>query len=107
MRFGVVRFEKKKIYIKKLALLWCDCDVVCREDHLKWMGSTKCDAPKRIGVSGVSLPYLFSVLSVSEEILISGLKPYTRYEFAVQSNGAGVDGPYSNIVEKMTLPDSE
>lgn len=43
--------------------------------------------------------------SVSEEILISGLKPYTRYEFAVQSNGAGVDGPYSNIVEKMTLPD--
>ncbi|XP_056427703.1 immunoglobulin superfamily DCC subclass member 4 isoform X3 [Hyla sarda] len=43
--------------------------------------------------------------SVSEEILISGLKPYTRYEFAVQSSGAGVDGPYSNILEKMTLPD--
>ncbi|KAM9311941.1 immunoglobulin superfamily DCC subclass member 4 [Gastrophryne carolinensis] len=43
--------------------------------------------------------------SVSEEALISGLKPYTRYEFAVQSNGAGVDGPYSNIVEKMTFPD--
>ncbi|XP_063781671.1 immunoglobulin superfamily DCC subclass member 4 isoform X2 [Pseudophryne corroboree] len=43
--------------------------------------------------------------SVSEEILISGLKPYTRYEFAVQTNSAGVDGPYNNIVEKMTLPD--
>ncbi|XP_072258721.1 immunoglobulin superfamily DCC subclass member 4 isoform X1 [Pyxicephalus adspersus] len=43
--------------------------------------------------------------SILEEILITGLKPYTRYEFAVQSNGAGVDGPYSNIVEKMTLPD--
>ncbi|XP_072004768.1 immunoglobulin superfamily DCC subclass member 4-like isoform X2 [Engystomops pustulosus] len=43
--------------------------------------------------------------SVYEEILITGLKPYTRYEFAVQSSGAGVDGPYSNIVEKMTLPD--
>ncbi|XP_075714410.1 immunoglobulin superfamily DCC subclass member 4-like [Rhinoderma darwinii] len=43
--------------------------------------------------------------SVSEEVLISELKPYTRYEIAVQSSGAGVDGPYSNIVEKMTLPD--
>ncbi|XP_068131099.1 immunoglobulin superfamily DCC subclass member 4 isoform X2 [Hyperolius riggenbachi] len=43
--------------------------------------------------------------SVFEEAFISGLKPYTRYEFAVQSNGAGVDGPYSNIVEMMTLPD--
>ncbi|KAG9489035.1 hypothetical protein GDO78_005176 [Eleutherodactylus coqui] len=40
-----------------------------------------------------------------EEILISGLKPYTKYELAVQSSGAGIEGPYSNIVEKMTLPD--
>ncbi|XP_075063727.1 immunoglobulin superfamily DCC subclass member 4 isoform X2 [Mixophyes fleayi] len=43
--------------------------------------------------------------SVSEEMLISGLKPYTRYEFAVQTNAAGVDGPYNNIVEKTTLSD--
>ncbi|CAH2274440.1 immunoglobulin superfamily DCC subclass member 4 isoform X1 [Pelobates cultripes] len=43
--------------------------------------------------------------SLTEEILISGLKPYTKYEFAVQSSGIGIDGPFSNTVEKMTLPD--
>uniref|UniRef100_A0A8C5PAG5 Immunoglobulin superfamily DCC subclass member 4 n=1 Tax=Leptobrachium leishanense TaxID=445787 RepID=A0A8C5PAG5_9ANUR len=42
--------------------------------------------------------------STTEEILITGLKPYTKYEFAVQISGVGVDGPFSNIVEKMTLP---
>eukprot|EP00079_Xenopus_tropicalis_P015270 XP_004912739.1 PREDICTED: immunoglobulin superfamily DCC subclass member 4 isoform X1 [Xenopus tropicalis] len=43
--------------------------------------------------------------SASEEILVAGLKPYTKYEFQVRSNGVFVDGPYSDIVEKMTLPD--
>ncbi|OCT89824.1 immunoglobulin superfamily DCC subclass member 4 isoform X2 [Xenopus laevis] len=43
--------------------------------------------------------------SASEEILVSGLKPYTKYEFQVRSNGIGVEGPYSDIMEKMTLPD--
>ncbi|XP_040270213.1 immunoglobulin superfamily DCC subclass member 4-like isoform X1 [Bufo bufo] len=60
----------------------------------------------RCGPSATKNASLFSYHnSVSEEILIGGLKPYSRYEFAVQSSGAGVDGPYSNIVEKMTLPD--
>ncbi|XP_078540203.1 immunoglobulin superfamily DCC subclass member 4 [Lissotriton helveticus] len=43
--------------------------------------------------------------SSAEGILISGLKPYTKYEFAVQSNGLGVDGPFSSVVEQVTLPD--
>ncbi|XP_053574515.1 immunoglobulin superfamily DCC subclass member 4 isoform X2 [Bombina bombina] len=43
--------------------------------------------------------------SATEEILVRGLRPYTRYEFAVQSNGVGIDGPFSNTVEKMTHPD--
>ncbi|XP_043933185.1 immunoglobulin superfamily DCC subclass member 4-like isoform X2 [Protopterus annectens] len=40
--------------------------------------------------------------SLEEEVLISGLKPYTKYEFAVQSNGVG---PFSKTVEEMTLQD--
>ncbi|XP_077119425.1 immunoglobulin superfamily DCC subclass member 4 [Ranitomeya variabilis] len=60
----------------------------------------------RCGPWGAKNASMFSYHhSAQEEILINGLKPYTRYEFAVQSSGAGVDGPYSNIVEKMTLPD--
>ncbi|KAM5170274.1 immunoglobulin superfamily DCC subclass member 4 [Mantella aurantiaca] len=60
----------------------------------------------RCGPWGAKNASLFTYhSSILEEILISGLKPYTRYEFAVQSNGAGVDGPYSNIVEKMTHTD--
>ncbi|KAG8440765.1 hypothetical protein GDO86_006487 [Hymenochirus boettgeri] len=55
------------------------------------------------GVKNASLVSYHS--SVYEEIQISGLKPYTKYEFAVQSNGVGIDGPYSNTVEKTTLPD--
>ncbi|KAM4749049.1 immunoglobulin superfamily DCC subclass member 4 [Rhinophrynus dorsalis] len=58
------------------------------------------------GVKNASLvTYHNRQVGASEEILVSGLKPYTRYEFAVQSNGVGIDGPYSNIVEKMTFPD--
>lgn len=45
--------------------------------------------------------------SSDEDILISGLKPYTRYEFAVQSNGVGIDGPFGSVVERFTLPDRE
>ncbi|XP_069481213.1 immunoglobulin superfamily DCC subclass member 4 isoform X2 [Ambystoma mexicanum] len=43
--------------------------------------------------------------SSAEGILISGLKPFTRYEFAVQSNGLRIDGPFSSAVERVTLPD--
>lgn len=43
--------------------------------------------------------------SSTQEILLEGLKPFTRYELAVQSNGADVAGPFSDTVEESTLPD--
>ncbi|XP_023789570.1 immunoglobulin superfamily DCC subclass member 4 isoform X2 [Cyanistes caeruleus] len=55
------------------------------------------------GLKNASLVTYYT--SSDEDILISGLKPYTRYEFAVQSNGVGVDGPFSSVVERFTLPD--
>lgn len=51
--------------------------------------------------------HMSSFGSSDEDILISGLKPYTRYEFAVQSNGVGIDGPFGSVVERFTLPDRE
>ncbi|XP_041074629.1 immunoglobulin superfamily DCC subclass member 4-like isoform X2 [Polyodon spathula] len=44
-------------------------------------------------------------ISSEEQILLTGLKPYTKYELAVQSNAVGVDGPFSKVVEQSTLPD--
>lgn len=43
--------------------------------------------------------------SSAQEILLGELKPFTRYELAVQSNGAEVAGPFSDTVEESTLPD--
>uniref|UniRef100_A0A3Q3LVI0 Fibronectin type-III domain-containing protein n=1 Tax=Labrus bergylta TaxID=56723 RepID=A0A3Q3LVI0_9LABR len=43
--------------------------------------------------------------SSAQEILLGALKPFTRYELAVQSNGVGVVGPFSGTVEESTLPD--
>ncbi|XP_024151393.1 immunoglobulin superfamily DCC subclass member 4 isoform X2 [Oryzias melastigma] len=43
--------------------------------------------------------------SSAQEILIGGLKPFTRYELAVQSNGVDMGGPFSSTVEETTLPD--
>ncbi|XP_072236348.1 immunoglobulin superfamily DCC subclass member 4 isoform X2 [Leuresthes tenuis] len=43
--------------------------------------------------------------SSAQEILLGGLKPFTRYELAVQSNGVDVAGPYSGTVEQSTLSD--
>uniref|UniRef100_A0A3P9MQ39 Immunoglobulin superfamily, DCC subclass, member 4 n=1 Tax=Oryzias latipes TaxID=8090 RepID=A0A3P9MQ39_ORYLA len=43
--------------------------------------------------------------SSAQEILIGGLKPFTQYELAVQSNGVDVGGPFSSTVEESTLPD--
>ncbi|CAL1604246.1 unnamed protein product [Knipowitschia caucasica] len=40
-----------------------------------------------------------------QEILLADLKPFTRYEVAVQSNGVDVAGPFSSTVEETTLPD--
>uniref|UniRef100_A0A8C8SWK6 Immunoglobulin superfamily DCC subclass member 4 n=1 Tax=Pelusios castaneus TaxID=367368 RepID=A0A8C8SWK6_9SAUR len=55
------------------------------------------------GLKNASLVTYYT--SSDEGILISGLKPYTKYEFAVQSNGLGIDGPFSSVVERFTLPD--
>ncbi|XP_054858850.1 immunoglobulin superfamily DCC subclass member 4 isoform X2 [Eublepharis macularius] len=55
------------------------------------------------GLKNASLVTYYT--SSDEDILISGLKPFTKYEFAVQSNGVGIDGPFGNAVEWFTLPD--
>uniref|UniRef100_A0A670ZIE0 Immunoglobulin superfamily DCC subclass member 4 n=1 Tax=Pseudonaja textilis TaxID=8673 RepID=A0A670ZIE0_PSETE len=55
------------------------------------------------GLKNASLVMYYT--SSKEDILISGLKPFTRYEFAVQSNGVGMDSPFGNMVECSTLPD--
>ncbi|XP_073160444.1 immunoglobulin superfamily DCC subclass member 4 isoform X5 [Lepidochelys kempii] len=55
------------------------------------------------GLKNASLVTYYT--SSDEAILISGLKPYTKYEFAVQSNGVGIDGPFGSVVERFTLPD--
>ncbi|KAM9410495.1 immunoglobulin superfamily DCC subclass member 4 [Pholidichthys leucotaenia] len=43
--------------------------------------------------------------SSAQEILLGGLKPFTRYELAVQSNGIDMVGPFSVTVEESTLSD--
>ncbi|XP_029000673.1 immunoglobulin superfamily DCC subclass member 4 isoform X2 [Betta splendens] len=43
--------------------------------------------------------------SSAQEILLAALKPFTRYELAVQSNGVDVVGPFSGTVEQSTLSD--
>ncbi|KAM9366474.1 immunoglobulin superfamily DCC subclass member 4 [Symphorus nematophorus] len=43
--------------------------------------------------------------SSAQEILLGALKPFTRYELAVQSNGEDVVGPFSGTVEESTLSD--
>lgn len=45
--------------------------------------------------------------SFAQEILLGGLKPFTRYELAVKSNGVDVVGPFSGTVEEATLSDRE
>uniref|UniRef100_A0A3B4AAT6 Fibronectin type-III domain-containing protein n=1 Tax=Periophthalmus magnuspinnatus TaxID=409849 RepID=A0A3B4AAT6_9GOBI len=40
-----------------------------------------------------------------QEILLGDLKPFTRYELAVQSNGVDVAGPFSSTVQETTLSD--
>lgn len=49
--------------------------------------------------------YVFVCRSSAQEILLGALKPFTRYELAVQSNGADVVGPFSDTVEESTLSD--
>ncbi|XP_063046038.1 immunoglobulin superfamily DCC subclass member 4 [Engraulis encrasicolus] len=43
--------------------------------------------------------------SSTQDILLGALKPFTRYEMAVQSNAFNVVGPFSSVVEESTLAD--
>ncbi|XP_031442790.1 immunoglobulin superfamily DCC subclass member 4 isoform X2 [Clupea harengus] len=43
--------------------------------------------------------------SSTQDILLGALKPFTRYEMAVQSNAVNVVGPFSSTVEESTLVD--
>ncbi|XP_041930380.1 immunoglobulin superfamily DCC subclass member 4 isoform X1 [Alosa sapidissima] len=43
--------------------------------------------------------------SSTQDILLGALKPFTRYEMAVQSNSVNVVGPFSSTVEESTLTD--
>jgi len=74
------------------------CGAPGKVSRWQWVG----EPPSVYGLVNVS-----SFGSSDEDILISGLKPYTRYEFAVQSNGVGIDGPFGSVVERFTLPDRE
>lgn len=58
------------------------------------------------GAGGSSSP-LSCLCSSGEDVLIGGLKPFTKYEFAVQSHGVDMDGPFGSVVERSTLPDRE
>ncbi|XP_030045639.1 immunoglobulin superfamily DCC subclass member 4 [Microcaecilia unicolor] len=55
------------------------------------------------GMKNTSLVTYYA--STEEALLIGGLKPYTKYEFAVRSDGVGIEGPFGSTVERFTLPD--
>ncbi|XP_048828340.1 immunoglobulin superfamily DCC subclass member 4-like isoform X2 [Brienomyrus brachyistius] len=55
------------------------------------------------GLRNASLVSYFT--STAQEILLDALRPSTRYELAVQSNGLEEAGPFSGTVEESTLPD--
>lgn len=50
---------------------------------------------------------MFVCHSSAQEILLGALKPFTRYELAVQSNGVDMAGPFSDTVEESTMSDRE
>ncbi|XP_059205752.1 immunoglobulin superfamily DCC subclass member 4 isoform X2 [Centropristis striata] len=55
------------------------------------------------GTTNASLVSYYT--SSAQEILLGALRPFTRYELAVQSNGVDVAGPFSGTVEESTLSD--
>uniref|UniRef100_A0A672IP33 Fibronectin type-III domain-containing protein n=1 Tax=Salarias fasciatus TaxID=181472 RepID=A0A672IP33_SALFA len=55
------------------------------------------------GTTNASLVTYYT--SSAQEVLLGSLRPFTRYELAVQSNGVDVVGPFSGTVEESTLPD--
>ncbi|XP_028678541.1 immunoglobulin superfamily DCC subclass member 4 [Erpetoichthys calabaricus] len=56
-----------------------------------------------LGITNASL--VAYCVSSGDSFLLTGLRPFTRYELAVQSNAPGAAGPYSNVVLQSTLPD--
>uniref|UniRef100_A0A3Q4MMN6 Immunoglobulin superfamily, DCC subclass, member 4 n=1 Tax=Neolamprologus brichardi TaxID=32507 RepID=A0A3Q4MMN6_NEOBR len=63
------------------------------------------DYTVRCSPAGTTNASMVSYYTSAEEILLGALKPFTRYELAVQSNGANVVGPFSGTVEESTLTD--
>uniref|UniRef100_A0A3B4TLB8 Immunoglobulin superfamily DCC subclass member 4 n=1 Tax=Seriola dumerili TaxID=41447 RepID=A0A3B4TLB8_SERDU len=59
----------------------------------------------RCSPAGTTNASLVSYHTSAQEILLGALKPFTRYELAVQSNGVDVVGPFSGTVEESTLSD--
>ncbi|XP_056269641.1 immunoglobulin superfamily DCC subclass member 4 isoform X2 [Pseudoliparis swirei] len=55
------------------------------------------------GTTNASLVSYYT--SSAQEILLGALRPFTRYELAVQSNGVDVVGPFSGTVEESTFSD--
>ncbi|XP_029283903.1 immunoglobulin superfamily DCC subclass member 4 isoform X2 [Cottoperca gobio] len=55
------------------------------------------------GTTNASLVSYYT--SSAQEIQLGALRPFTRYELAVQSNGVDVVGPFSGTVEESTLSD--
>nr|XP_033776014.1 immunoglobulin superfamily DCC subclass member 4 isoform X3 [Geotrypetes seraphini] len=55
------------------------------------------------GMKNASLVTYYA--STEEALLIGGLNPYTKYEFAVRSDAVGTEGPFGSTVERFTLPD--
>lgn len=100
------------VYIQtSVWVLWLRLLALCREQIPHWAGPGA-----RAGAMGVALVELLPNVSTShvscldssgEDILIGGLKPFTKYEFAVQSHGVDMDGPFGSVVERSTLPDRE
>uniref|UniRef100_A0A3B4ZKX6 Immunoglobulin superfamily DCC subclass member 4-like n=1 Tax=Stegastes partitus TaxID=144197 RepID=A0A3B4ZKX6_9TELE len=59
----------------------------------------------RCSPAGTTNASLVSYHTSAQEILLGALRPFTRYELAVQSNGVDVVGPFSGTVEESTLSD--
>ncbi|XP_050933110.1 immunoglobulin superfamily DCC subclass member 4 isoform X2 [Lates calcarifer] len=56
-----------------------------------------------VGTTNASL--VSYLTSSAQEMLLGALKPFTRYELAVQSIGENAVGPFSGTVEESTLSD--
>lgn len=79
-----------------------------RQKQLGFLGRPLEESAAGSSERGSGLRFLaISCRSSGEDVLIGGLKPFTKYEFAVQSHGVDMDGPFGSVVERSTLPDRE